>query len=240
VNLGWLRALVVVSAILGMAGCSAGLSDDPVSRRLAWFGYVAGDTFRSGCAGSATERYRVVFNAEYTVQVRAYDIVATGDGADLHALVFRGGILSDRAFASVVEGLVGREAETRLGPRVFADFKRSLSESKAFHGDTPVYLRSDSFYWVVLSCVEGRFMARAFTGPRPVLDALPFRGILLDNDPTGVPVRVQRPVEADRITGYGRAYSPMQSEDVDRARGAASGFLFQFRYENGRILRVGA
>ena len=73
-----------------------------------------------------------------------------------------------------------------------------------------------------------------FAGPKTNLEGLAFRRFLLAHDPTGVPVRVQRAVPADRLTGFGRAYSAMQAETPDRA-GGRGGPLFQFKFEDGRI-----
>ncbi len=237
-NLGRSLSLLVVAALLATS-CTIDAGDGVIGRRLTWFNYVSGVEFRRVCATSPVERYRVVFNGEFTVQVRTYDIAADAEGALVYGRVFRGSIMSDRAFPSAIEGLLGREGQIRLSQEGFAEFRRSLDQSGPYHGAAPVYLRSDSYFWVVLSCVDGAFRARAFTGPRDVLEALPFRDVLLANDPTGVPMRVQRTVEADSATGYGRAYSPMLAENPDRARGGVTNVLFQFLFEDGRFQQVG-
>jgi hypothetical protein len=186
------------------------------------------------CSRSTLERYRVVFNAEYTKQVRTYDILQKRDGATLRGRVFRGSLTSDASFSSAVGGLIGRTGQLPLNAAGFAAFKQAVAGAEPYLAGEPVYLRSDSYFWVVLECRGGRVLARAFTGPRDHLERLPFRRILLANDPTGVPVRVQRPLPADQLSGFGRAYSLMESETTERAEGDA-GPLFQFRFENGRI-----
>jgi hypothetical protein len=222
-----------------VGACSGAVSvGDPIARRLSWFDYVTGVDFRRACAASARERYRLVFNADFMVHVRTYDLVADDAGALVTGRVFRGGFSIDRAFPSLLEGFIGQVRQAQLSAGAFADVRRALADSRPYHEDSPVYLRSDSFYWAVLSCVDGQLGAQGFTGPKEALEALPFRPILLANDPTGVPIRVQRTVPADRATDFGAAYSPMESESTDRARGAGSA-LFQFLVENGRIRAVG-
>lgn len=223
-----------------VGACSGSVSvNDPIARRLSWLDYVTGADFRRACAASARERYRLVFNADFMVQVRTYDLVADDAGALVTGRVFRGGFSIDRAFPSLQEGFIGQVGHGQLSAGAFADLRHALADSRTFHEGSSVYLRSDSFYWAVLSCKDGQFWAQGFTGPSEVLEALPFRRLLLANDPTGVPIRVQRTVPADRATDFGAVYSPMQSESTDRARGAGSGALFQFLVENGRIRVAG-
>lgn len=226
--------------ILALGACSDAVSvGDPIGRRFSWFDYVTGADFQRACAASARERYRLVFNADFMVHVRTYDLAAEDTGASVTGRVFRGGFSIDRAFPSILEGFMGQTGRAVLSAEAFAEFRESLAASRPYHGTSPVYLRSDSFYWAVLSCVDGRVQARGFTGPPDILEALPFRSVLLANDPTGVPIRVQRSVRADHATDYGMAYSPMESESTDRARGAGSGALFQFIAKNGRIRLAG-
>lgn len=239
-NLGLFRGAVAIGLGFLVMACSPISGDDPISRRLTWFGYVSGERFERACTATSRERYRLVFNAEYTVQVRTYDIVADELGALVQGRVFRGGFLSDQAFPSLTGGLIGKEAALRIDEAELAEFRRAVAASQPFHGDAPVHLRSDSFYWVLLSCVDGVFEARGFTGPASVLERLPIRRFLVSRDPTGVPIRVQRTVPADHVTNYGLAYSPMESESEDRARGAGDGLLFQMRYENRRIRFFGS
>ena len=208
-----------------------------VGRQLAWFDYVAGEDMRQSCPQTEMERYRLVFNAEYTKQVRTYDVLQRGDGATLRGHVFRGGLTADEAFPSAIGGFTGKTGSLELNPDEFAAFRTAVAAAPA-QGNGVRYLRADSYFWVVLSCVNGVLNANAFTGPAERMESLPFRRFLLAHDPTGVPVRVQRGVAADRLTGYGSAYSPIETESVDRAFGRG-GAVFQFKYENGAITVLG-
>ena len=225
-------------APLVVAAC-AGPNDGLVGGRLSWFDYVGGSDMQQSCSQSTLERYRLVFNAEYTKQVRTNDILQNSDGATLRGKVFHGGVLVDASFASAVQGLVGRAGELPLSGPEFEGFKRAVAVAKPFLEAEAAYLRSDSYYWVVLECRRGSVLARAFTGSQTNLEGLAFRRFLLAHDPTGVPVRVQRPVPADRPTGFGRAYSAMQAETTDRVAGLG-GPLFQFKFEDGRITILGS
>jgi hypothetical protein len=238
VNLAIFRifAVAIVAPIV-VAAC-AGQNDGLVGGRLSWFDYVGGRDMQRSCSRSTLERYRLVFNAEYTKQVRTYDILQNSDGATLRGKVFRGGLSVDASFASAVQGLFGRAGELPLSGPEFQGFKRVVAAAEPFLAAEAAYLRSDSYYWVVLECRRGSLLARAFTGPKANLEGLAFRRFLLAHDPTGVPVRVQRPVPADRLTGFGKAYSAMQAETPDRAAGHG-GPLFQFKFEDGRIAILG-
>jgi hypothetical protein len=239
VNLTIFRVCAVaIVAPLVVAAC-AGSNDGLVGGRLSWFDYVGGSDMQRSCSRSTLERYRLVFNAEYTKQVRTYDILQNSDGARLRGKVFRGGLSVDASFASAAQGLVGTAGELPLSGLEFEDFKRAVAAAKPFLGAKAAYLRSDSYYWVVLECRRGSVFARAFTGPKTNLDGLAFGRFLLARDPTGVPVRVQRPVLADGLTGFGRAYSAMQGETADRAAGHG-GPLFQFKFEDGRVAILGS
>jgi hypothetical protein len=238
VNLANFQVSAVAVAVLVLAAACAGPNDGLVGGRLSWFDYVGGTDMRRSCSRSTSERYRLVFNAEYTKQVRTYDILQNGDGATLRGKVFRGGLSVDASFASAVQGLVGRSGERTLNGPEFADFKRAVAAAEPFLGAEKAYLRSDSYYWVVLECRHGSVLARAFTGPQAHLEELAFRRFLLAHDPTGVPIRVQRPIPADQLSGFGKAYSPMEAETTDRAAGRG-GPLFQFRFEDGRIAILG-
>ena len=103
-----------------------------------------------------------MFNAEYTKQVRTYDILRNSDGATLRGKVFRGGLSVDASFVSAVQGLVGRAGELPLSGPEFEGFKRAVAVAEPFLGAEAAYLHSDSFYWVVLECGHGSVLARAF------------------------------------------------------------------------------
>jgi hypothetical protein len=233
-----IRNVASLGLVLLVGACSLPNSG-VLGRQVNWFDYVTGEDLRQSCPQSTLERYRLVFNAEYTKQVRTYDLLQRGEGATVTGHVFRGGLTADRAFPSAIGGFVGKTGSLELNAAEFKAFQGTVAAASPAPPDEVRYLRSDSYFWVVLMCVNGVLNAHAYTGPADQLEGLPFRRFLLSRDPTGVPVRVQRPVAADRLTGYGRSYSPVEAESMDRASGR-EGASFQFKYESGVITFLGS
>jgi hypothetical protein len=95
-----------------------------------------------------------VYNAEYTNQIRTYDILQNSDGASLRGKVFRGGLSVDASFASAVQGLVGSAEELLLSGPEFEGFKRAVAaaEAEPFLGAEAAYLVSGSYYRTALEC----------------------------------------------------------------------------------------
>src|SRR5258708_8497990 len=79
---------------LALAGCSyPGGIDNPLVRKFEWFSYVAGDDIRSKCGPGSPPQYRLVYNANWDEQVRAYDLpqsFAPDGGPMLFTQVFGG------------------------------------------------------------------------------------------------------------------------------------------------------
>ena len=143
--------------------------------------------------------YRFVYNAIYGEQVRIYDVTLGRDGrGELEAVVLPGGItLGGFTLGDLAGQYNGARAETRIG---FAE-GRALQQAVAESGiDAPppvgLRLRSDSFYWTVSTCVDGRFRFTAFEDPSPGFAALRFPAVLFRLDGTGVPINPPRPLEA--------------------------------------------
>ncbi|MDA0368449.1 MAG: hypothetical protein O3C65_10110 [Proteobacteria bacterium] len=229
------RLLILLPFVVAACGTA---NDGLLSRQFSWSDYVAGNDIRQSCPATTLDRYRLIFNAEYTKQVRTYDILQRREGATLHGRVFRGSLLADQSFPSALAGLLGRSGSADLNAENLEEFRRSLVDASSAFTEMPNYLRSDSYFWVVLQCASGVMTTWVFTGPADRLERLPFRRFLLSHDPTGIAVRVQRPVGADRTTDFGRLYSQIGSETTERAFGQG-GALFQFKYEDGQISLFG-
>lgn len=91
-------SLVATVAALG-AGLLAGActytgkpADNPVERRFTYMSYLAADDLRAVCTAGTPERYRFVYNAEYSRQVRLYEVEIEPDG--------RGAVLEARILAA--------------------------------------------------------------------------------------------------------------------------------------------
>lgn len=198
------------------AGCTTGGAErDPIARTLTWYSYLNGDDLRAACAAGATDRYRLVYNAIWTEQVRTYEVVAEralpgtqGDGkapaAELTARAFTPAPI----FNVYLDAISGRqpvvESRVRMTPEAFLRFRRHVSES-GFYKPPPVgiWLRSDRFYWLAAGCTDGEFHFNAW----PVTDAdfgdLHFVSDLFFHDQTGREVAKPRvmPRESFNQTG---------------------------------------
>ncbi|MCG8509624.1 MAG: hypothetical protein MI741_10405, partial [Rhodospirillales bacterium] len=74
-------AATVLAAGILAAGCTySGEPSTPIERNLSWFSYLNGDDIGYRCVDDGIDRYRMVYNAVYVEQVRAYDMVVTDGG----------------------------------------------------------------------------------------------------------------------------------------------------------------
>lgn len=210
--------LVVVLAGL-LPGCAArGPADDPISRNLTWFDYVGGGDIERSCLPASRTRHRWVYNAQWGEQVRSYDLVAsaTGEGAILDIRVFAGPPLADLNLGRGLASLSGRTERQRLSQAEYRDLLRALDAAPAATARPGDFLRSDGFYWVAASCVDGRFVFRAWDGEAAGFAELPFGPALAAFDRTGVPLRPWRrlalgPFRGDGADGKGSYDTPAQA-----------------------------
>lgn len=179
-------------ALLGwLAGCAAsGPADLPVERGLSWFSYLNGDDLRQVCGQDRADRFRLVFNADYNHHVRTYDIAADPEkgGAAVVARVIETADLARISPTDPLGPWRGQRAETRLTPRQFAEFVRTLSDSGAFE-PLPGTLRlpSNGIYWLVNGCRSGAWFFNVYPYPTDRFADARFAGPLERMDGTGVP-----------------------------------------------------
>ena len=70
--------------------------DQPIVRSLNWFSYVAAEDIRAACRPGGRSRLRLIYNALWEEQVRAYELFLQPDGtAGLNI-----GVLADQAPAT--------------------------------------------------------------------------------------------------------------------------------------------
>lgn len=186
-----LCAVAFCVATLVLGACTyRGQADDPISRRLSYFSFVGGDDIRAGCAPDAPERYRFVYNAVYWDQVRSYEIGETvaEDGAILDTAVYSPRLNEQLKFRFPLWPWKGRRATTRLDAEDMAELRRLL-EASEFLERPPVgtILDSDSYYWLAMGCVEGRFHFNAYAYPSRRFENLRFAAFLERVDRTDVP-----------------------------------------------------
>jgi hypothetical protein len=203
-------AFALVLAAL-VAGCTySGSNFNPVLRKFTWLSYLGGDDIRRDCRPGGFDKYRLVYNAVWDEQVRAYDLVrsATGEGALLFTTVFAGGGLDIvQLLAPGFGPWGGTHTDRRLDERQYRDLVSALDRS-GLRQPAPSGLRlySVSTYWIAMGCVDGRFVFNAWNYPSDGFARLAFPAPLFAVDNTGVAVHPPRrldqaerkPTQADR------------------------------------------
>lgn len=212
----WGKFWIAAMAALAVAGCQYRGADNPVARKFSWTSYLDAQDIRESCRPGAPERWRLVYNAVYQEQVRAYELEATPDGgARLAAKVTTSGNLAsldiDPAAPDPFQPWRDKVAKTDLRPQDLAAFRAALKASGVF-APAPVGqdLDSDGFYWIVAGCAEGRMVFTGWQWPAPAFKALAFDKHLFAWDFTGVAVNPPRPTSKFEL--YGKA-NPLPSED---------------------------
>ncbi len=190
--------------LLAVSGCTySGGVDNPLVRKATWFSYVGGDDVRNKCGPGSPEQYRLVYNANWNEQVRAYDLraSATGDGSAMLFTQVFGGYSSDLTMFSLTDPLApgrGTSGQTKLSPPQFADMVKSINDS-GFVSDKVkpgTRLESWDFYWVIAACVDGRFRYNAWLYPSDRYSRIRFAAPLFALDGTNVPPNPVRAVNS--------------------------------------------
>lgn len=197
---GHLRALVFLAGAAVLSACTtADAPRDPIGRSFTWFDYVAGGELRRTCGPGAPTRYRLVYNARFSEQVRTYDVTLrpTANGAaraSVETVVWVPATW-DRfrpskplsPWAPVTARAVLSEGDTRA-------LENSLLVTGAV-APTPAGLRLPSlgFYWAVSSCRDGEFHFTAMRHPSPEFARFHPPAVMAW-DRSGIPVNSPRPV----------------------------------------------
>lgn len=204
-HLPWLLVVGILAAC-----ASPGPTTNPITRTAGWFDYLGGGDIRAGCQRDGSARYRAVYNADYTDQVRTYDIVQAraGETSVLFVRVFQGKVILGST-PNPEDGIVGARARTFLSGEQTSAIRDAFAADGALEfGRDRLFLRSDTFYWTVAACSGGRFSFRAFKAPPEELGRLDFARALFQVDETGAPVRQPRLTPADRSTNFGKITEP--------------------------------
>lgn len=205
---------LVLTAALA-AGCAyTGGVGEPFSRKFQWFSYIAGDDIRANCKAGSPAQYRLVYNANWQEQVRAYDVrrsVIVGGGARMWAQVFGGDApITNFTINDPQAPWRGEGGQASLSEDQYLALIRAV-EVSGFGQPSPEGLRLDSwdFYWVVTACADGQFHMNAWKYPSDRFAAISFDKPLFAADNTGKRVNPPGPVdsavaraEADRLKQY--------------------------------------
>lgn len=203
-----------VGLFVALSACAyegAGI-DSPVVRKGVWFDFLDGGDIRRACKPGAPEHYRFVYNGIYQEQVRIYELAPGAGGAPtLDVRVLMPG-------ATALIHLDGRRSPLELNPDKTARIvlrdsdrellKRAMASAGAFAGP-PVGLRleSDSFYWTVAACADGKPYFSAYLWPSEAFDKAAFGPLLFGWDQTGEKVNPPRKAPSYELYG-GRSMPP--------------------------------
>ena len=166
-----------------------------------WFSYIAAEDIQATCRAGAPDRYRFVYNAVYTEQVRTYDLSL--DGADatglLRSAVFGGFPVSTFSLTDPLARWRGEFSWETVTAESVARIQAELADA-GFHAPPPVgeFLDSGDFYWVVNACIDGRHRFNVFAAPERPVGELAFFAHLLRYDRTGVAGTDRPPVAPAR------------------------------------------
>lgn len=185
----WMAAVLAVALV---AGCTyrAGI-DDPLSRKFTWFGYLDGDDIRPACAPGAPDRWRLVYNARWTEQVRTYDIVTRPGAATMTARVFGPGGQVGMFDAFDPQGPWRPAMRAVALDAVAVEELRGMITPALDPPPRDLALPSEGFYWLVNGCFDGRFRVKAWVHPSPAFASLGFPAALFARDP--IAIQVNRP-----------------------------------------------
>jgi hypothetical protein len=201
---------VIFAAAFGLALVAASTTsaqrpdskvEQPIVRTFNWFSYVAADDIRSACQPGGRNRVRLIYNAIWEEQVRAYEIFLQPDGtAGLDI-----GVLNDQGHGGNLTSLsLGSDGSNvtapwrmRKGQRLLStDETRELAgllQASAAFGPPRDGLRlpDNDFWWTVASCRNAVWGFQAYHYPTDGFANVKFAEKLfaLDN----VPIAVNRP-----------------------------------------------
>ena len=181
--------------------------DNPITRSFYWFRFVAGKDVREACGNGGPDHYRLVYNAIYREQVRAYDLIAQpGGGAAMTMRVFgQAGIVNNIVINDVVDILGpwrGVKTERTLTAGEFSRLIAALDQSGGLRFPTRKFeVPSNDFYWTVVACRGGQFTATAFHHPTDGFRSVSFDKPLFALDTSGIAVNPPRKLEPSTLRG---------------------------------------
>lgn len=183
------RAMIL--GLLFLAACATdGDVSNPILRKLSWFSYLQGDDLRAACGPVSPGRYRLIYNANYTEQVRIYDL-STAPPGHMTQRVVDGGHLASWTLGEPFAPWSGQTAEVETSPAQMRGLVAALAAAGGFGRPAEgLELESDSFFWTLAACHDGRYHFTAWPQTAPP----GFVASLQAVDATGVPFNPPRAV----------------------------------------------
>lgn len=182
-------------ALLAVTGCVYQPGDEasPWTRRATWFSFIAGDDLRAACRPGAPDRFRIIYNGNWSEQVRIYQV-----GADeprvLEQRVIEQPSASEFSLSDPLAPWRGTAKSLTLSDEEYAVLLHHLEQSGAYRSpDATLTLAADQFYWLAASCHDGTFHLAAWLYPSDAFAHASFVTWLTAIDTTGIPVNPPRP-----------------------------------------------
>ncbi len=202
-------AILAATTLFAAAPASAQRPDrnveKPIVRSFYWFDFVAADDIRAACVPGGRNRLRLIYNALWEEQVRAYDIFLQPDGtAGMNIGVLEG---QGNVTTGITNMLISNPSDIfapwsmKGGQRLLsADETRELigllEQSHAFGPPRDgMRLPDNDFWWTVASCRNGVWGFQAYHYPTDGFANVKFSARLFSWDRVPVPVNPPRKLE---------------------------------------------
>lgn len=179
--------------------------EKPVVRSFHWFDFVAANDIRAACVPGGRSRLRLIYNALWEEQVRAYDIFLQPDGtAGMNIGVLEG---QGNVTTGITNMLISTPSDIfapwsmKGGQRLLnaaetRDLVGLLEESRAFGPPRDgMRLPDNDFWWTVASCRNGVWGFQAYHYPTDGFANVKFSARLFSWDAVPIPVNPPRKLE---------------------------------------------
>ncbi len=189
-----ISALTAVLLALGACTAIEGTSSSPVLRKFQWFSFLEGGDFKDTCAPGAPARYRMVYNAVYTEQVRVYELNADKKALDVRVILPANlADLEVRKFSDLLDPWRGERAVAQLSASEVSGVVGDLEKFGAFGPpNVGAELASKGYFWTIAACHDGQYHFTGFQWPDTAWNRATFAGRLFALDQTGVDVNLPR------------------------------------------------
>jgi len=199
---GVLAALCVVMP----AAAIAAPVDNPLLRSFYWFRFVGGDDIKKACAAGAPDIYRLIYNATWREQVRAYDVETRPDGTANLTIRILGPAVINSVEISEPSGILnpwrGLRTRVELSRDQLGALKSAIESSGGFAFPSRKFeLPSNDFYWAVSACHNGQFTSTAYLYEVDRFKAVKFDKLLFGFDNSGAPVNPVKDLPPSSLRG---------------------------------------
>jgi len=199
-SIAWIKPLIkplgLAIGLLALGACTAveGVADSPILRKFQWFSFLEGGDFKDSCGPDAPARYRMVYNAVYTEQVRIYELDSAAGVLDARVVLPANFVdVEVREIGDLLDPWRGKAATTKLSS---SDVDGLVGDLESFGVFGPpnvgAELSSKGFFWTIAACHEGQYHFTGFQWPDTAWNRATFASRLFVLDETGVDVNDPR------------------------------------------------